>query len=115
LQQITLPAIGNRTSVIYPVFQGKFFPLGILMPFLSRPWHILLISLAGWIDRRQQETIQYLQTENHILKQRLGKKRICLGTAQRRRLAIGPAAALPRPRPGTIPISPGRRAALGPA
>jgi hypothetical protein len=51
------------------------------MPFLSRPWHILLISLARWISRRQQETIQCLQTENHILKQKLGKKRICLGCA----------------------------------
>jgi hypothetical protein len=44
------------------------------MPFLLRPWHILLISLAGWINRRQQETVEYLQAENQILKQKLGKK-----------------------------------------
>jgi hypothetical protein len=58
------------------------------MPFLLRPWHILLICLAGWINRRQQETIEYLQTENQILQQKLGKKRIDLNHAQRRLLAI---------------------------
>ncbi len=58
------------------------------MPFLLRLWHILLICLAGWISRRQQETIEYLQAENQILKQKLGKKRIYLSNAQRRRLAI---------------------------
>jgi putative transposase len=58
------------------------------MPFLLRPWHILLICLAGWINRRQQETIEYLQAENQILKQKLGKKRIELNHAQRRLLAI---------------------------
>ena len=52
------------------------------------PWQLLLLILAGWINRRQQDTIEYLLTENHILKEKLGKKRILLNDDQRRRLAV---------------------------
>jgi putative transposase len=58
------------------------------MPSLLRPWHILLISLAGWINRHQQEIIEYLQTENQILKRKLGNHRIHLNNGERRSLAI---------------------------
>jgi hypothetical protein len=30
--------------------------------------------LAGWINRQQQEVIDYLRTENRVLKEKLGKK-----------------------------------------
>ena len=52
------------------------------------PWQLLLLILAGWINRRQQDAIEYLLTENHILKEKLGKKRILLNDDQRRRLAV---------------------------
>ena len=40
------------------------------------------------MNRQQQEVIEYLQTENQVLKEKLGKKRILLNDYQRRRLAI---------------------------
>jgi hypothetical protein len=35
---------------------------------LSRPWQLLLLILAGWINRQQQDAIDYLPTENQVLK-----------------------------------------------
>ena len=31
---------------------------------LLQPWQLLLLILAGWINRHQQEVIEYLRTEN---------------------------------------------------
>jgi hypothetical protein len=53
-----------------------------------QPWQLLLLILAGWINRRQQDAIEYIRTENHILREKLGKKRILLNDNQRRRLAM---------------------------
>jgi len=53
-----------------------------------QPWHLLLVILAGWINRRQQDAIEYLLTENRVLREKLGKKRILLSDDQRRRLAV---------------------------
>lgn len=53
-----------------------------------QPWQFLLLILAGWINRRQQEAIDYLLTENGVLREKLGKRRILLNNDQRRRLAV---------------------------
>ena len=53
-----------------------------------QPLHLLLVILAGWINRRQQDAIEYLLTENRVLREKLGKKRILLSDDQRRRLAV---------------------------
>jgi hypothetical protein len=45
-----------------------------------------LICLAGWINRNQQNVIEYLQGEVKILKEQLGK-RPRFNDDQRRRLA----------------------------
>ena len=45
-----------------------------------------MICLAGWINRNQQNVIEYLQEEVKILKEQLGKKPR-FNDAQRRRLA----------------------------
>src|ERR1022692_3688479 len=58
------------------------------MNFVLQPWQLLLAILAGWINRQQQEVIEYLRTENQILKEKLGKRRIVLTDDQRRRLAL---------------------------
>jgi len=58
------------------------------MKSLLQPWQFLLLILAGWINSRQQEAIDYLLTENRVLREKLGKKRILLNNNQRRRLAI---------------------------
>lgn len=36
--------------------------------------HFLLIALAGFINRQQQDLIAYLQEENRILREKLGGK-----------------------------------------
>jgi transposase InsO family protein len=53
-----------------------------------QPWQFLLLILAGWINRSQQDAVEYLITENRILREKLGKKRILLNDDQRRRLAV---------------------------
>ena len=58
------------------------------MKTLLQPWQFLLLIPAGWINRRQQDVIEYLITENRILKEKLGKRRIRLNDDQRRRLAV---------------------------
>jgi len=49
---------------------------------------MLLLMLAGWINRHQQDVIDYLKEENKILREKLGKKRLLLNDDQRRRLAV---------------------------
>ena len=58
------------------------------MNFILQPWQLLLLILAGWVNRQQQQVIDYLRTENQILKEKLGKRRILLNDDQRRRLAV---------------------------
>ncbi len=33
-----------------------------------QPWQLLLVTLAGWINRQQQDVIAYIQEEIRILK-----------------------------------------------
>ncbi len=58
------------------------------MSFVLQPWQLLLSILAGWINNEQQRWIEYLRTENQVLREKLGKKRILLNDDQRRRLAV---------------------------
>ena len=58
------------------------------MKTFLKPWQLLLLILAGWINHRQQEVIEYLRAENRVLREKLGKKRILLNDDQRRRLAV---------------------------
>ena len=51
------------------------------------PWRFMLMALAGWMNRQQQEVIAYLTEENRILREKLGHKRIILNDAQKRHLA----------------------------
>jgi len=45
-------------------------------------------TLAGWIQRRQQSTIDYLVEENRVLREQSGRRRVRLTDDQRRRLAV---------------------------
>jgi transposase InsO family protein len=58
------------------------------MAVVLQPWQILVTALAGWITRQQDSVIEYLREENRVLKQQLGRKRLRLTDAQRRRLAV---------------------------
>ena len=51
-------------------------------------WQLLLLALAGWMNRNQQNVIAYIQEENRILKHKLKGKRIRFTNDERRRLAI---------------------------
>jgi intracellular septation protein A len=53
-----------------------------------QPWQLLLLTVTGWINRRQQDAVECLLTENRILRDKLGKNRILLSEDQWRRLAI---------------------------
>jgi hypothetical protein len=50
-------------------------------------WRILLVALAGWVNRRQLDVIAYLREENRVLKEHLGQHRLHFTDPQRRRLA----------------------------
>ncbi len=47
----------------------------------------VLLTVCGWINRRQLLAIEYLREENRILRDQLGDRRIRLSDTQRRRLA----------------------------
>jgi putative transposase len=49
---------------------------------------LLLLVIAGRAQQDQQKTIDYLLAENQLLRKKLGKKRILLTDAERRRLAV---------------------------
>ncbi len=55
--------------------------------FVLHPFHLLVVILAGWINRHQQAVIEYQSTQTQVLLEKLGKKRILLDDDQRRRLA----------------------------
>ena len=62
-----------------------------------QPLQFLLTLLAGWINRRQLEAIEYLKEENRLLKERLGGRRLRFTDAERRRLATDPQTVRPGP------------------
>ncbi len=47
----------------------------------------LISILAGWVNRGQQDIIEYLQEENRVLREQLGAERLLFTNVQRRRLA----------------------------
>ena len=48
----------------------------------------LLLVLAGWVNRQQQDVIDYQQEENRVLRAGLRGKRLSLSDDDRRRLAV---------------------------
>ena len=57
------------------------------MNAVFQPWQLLLVSIAGIMNRKQQQIIEYLTEENKVLKEHLKGKRIRYTDKQRRRLA----------------------------
>jgi putative transposase len=52
------------------------------------PFEFLLVSVAGWMNQRQQQAIEYLREENRVLREQLGDRRVRFNDDQRRRLAV---------------------------
>ena len=45
------------------------------MTSVVRPFQLLVIALAGWLNRQQQAVIDYLMEENRVLKEQLEGQR----------------------------------------
>ena len=54
---------------------------------VSAPVRFLLVALAGWIHQQQRDVIDYLQTENRVLREQLSPRRVRFTDDQRVRLA----------------------------
>jgi transposase InsO family protein len=48
----------------------------------------LMLIFAGWVNRSQQDLIEYLQAENRVLRAQLGEGRLLFTDGQRRGLAL---------------------------
>lgn len=58
------------------------------MRFVFQPWQLFFLILAGWINRKQQDVIEFQNAQIRILMQKMGRKRILLSDDQRRILAV---------------------------
>ena len=50
--------------------------------------YFLVLALAGWVNRHQENRIDSLREENRVLREHLGPRPLRLTDAQRRRLAV---------------------------
>src|SRR5215510_2106549 len=51
------------------------------------PFSFLVVTMAGWLNLRQQQVIEYLIEENRVLREQIGRRRLRFTDNQRRRLA----------------------------
>src|SRR5450432_3380061 len=58
------------------------------MKRVFNPFHFVLIAMAGWMNHRQYQLIDYLREENRVLREQLGGQRVRFNDDQRRRLAV---------------------------
>ena len=49
------------------------------------PFRFVLITVAGWMNQRQRQAMDYLKEENRVLREQLGERRLRLTDDQRRR------------------------------
>ena len=70
------------SSKIYPVLGIR-----ISMDFILRPWQLFFLILSGWVNRQQQEIIEFQNAQIRALMDKMGRKRILLSDDQRRVLA----------------------------
>lgn len=69
-----------------------------LAPFAARgyaprvhsfaPFHFMVLLVAGWLNRHQQQTIVYLRAENRLLRERIVERRLRFTNEERRMLAL---------------------------
>ena len=51
-------------------------------------FQLCVVAVAGWVNRGQQQVIEYLVEENRVLREQLRDRHLRLTDAQRRRLAV---------------------------
>ena len=49
---------------------------------------LFMLAFAAWVNRQQQDIIDYLQVENRVPRDKLGGGRLRFTVAERRRLAL---------------------------
>ena len=54
---------------------------------ILNPFRFVVITVAGWMNQKQQHAIDHLREENRVLREQLGKRRLRFTDDQRRRLA----------------------------
>ena len=52
------------------------------------PFRFVLIAVAGWMNQRECQMIDYLREENRVLREQFGPRRLRFNDDQRRRLAV---------------------------
>src|SRR5215475_14533336 len=52
------------------------------------PFTFLIVSIAGCMNQRQQQVIEYLMEENRVLREQIGNRRMRFTDNQRCRLAV---------------------------
>ena len=52
------------------------------------PFRFVLIAVAGWMNQRQLQIIDYLRQENRVLREQLGGRQMRLSDDQRRRFVV---------------------------
>src|SRR5215472_12588211 len=57
------------------------------MPRALDPFRFVLVAVAGWMNQRHLQAIDYLREENRVLREQIGEKRLRFSDDQRRRLA----------------------------
>ena len=58
------------------------------MKFILQPWHLAFVLLSALVNQRQQQIIEFQNTQIEALLKKLGKKRVLLNDDQRRLLAV---------------------------
>ena len=44
------------------------------MNFVLRPWQLFFICLSGWVNRQQQEIIEFQNAQTQALMEKMGRK-----------------------------------------
>jgi hypothetical protein len=58
------------------------------MTHIIHPFHVLVIALAGWLNRDQKAVVDYFIEENRVLMDQLEEQRLRFTDEQRIRLAV---------------------------
>jgi putative transposase len=58
------------------------------MNFILKPWQLFLLILAGWVNREQQQVIEFQNAQIRVLMSKMERKRLLLDDTQRRMLAV---------------------------
>ena len=79
--------VRKQDRVVTPRESGSWEPYNGRMTAATFPLRMLLLTVAGWVNRHQQDVIAYVVEENRVLKEQMRGRKLRLTDDQRRRLA----------------------------